>query len=197
MDQFFSPVPKRVKSLLAALRLGAAIFALSSLAACAAASGESKMYYHSFSFNAITDAKKYGHPEVEVLDYAYGDSHRPRTSPSKVDREMNPFFYEQNTTGEMPRPEFLYVKWRVRATGQVFEDRVDLSHRLPADITNYEIHFVVDDAKLFVFALPPYETKDALGRLIVHGGAWVRDMYYADRYVEYKKQHQIYPDIAK
>ena len=156
------------------------------------------MYYHSFSFDAVVDARKYGHPDVEVLDYAYGDSQEPRTRPSKTDREMNSFFYQQSIAGPMPRGEFLYVKWRVKATGEVHEDRADLRHRLPADITNYGIRFVINEAQLYVYAFPPYEAKDALGRVEVHGGqpgAPKRGQGFWD--VPYNQQHQIYPDKAK
>ena len=156
------------------------------------------MYYHSFSFDVGSDAKSYGHPEVDVLDYAYGDSQAPRTRPSKVAREMSNVFNNAGTAGFMPRGEFLYVKWRVKATGQMYEDRVDLRNRLPADISNYGIHFVIDDSQLYVYAFPPYETKDAFGRVEVHGGAAaapVRGQTLRD--VPFNKQHQIYPDIAK
>lgn len=192
----FSPTWRLPKQ---ALKFLALITLLAGIASCAAAGGEPKMYYHSFSFDVTTDAKKYGHPEVEVLDFAYGDSLHPRTYFSKTDREVKgSFAYQGNTTGRMPRGEFLYVKWRVKATGEVYEDRVDLRHRLPADVTNYGVHFLIDDAQLYVYAFPPYETKDVFGRVEIHGGheaVPTRGQVFRD--VPYNRQHQIYPDIAK
>ena len=183
-----SQLPKQALKLLTSFTL------LAGVASCAVAGGEPKMYFHSFSFDAIADAKKYGHPDVEVLDYAYGESNEPHTRPSAGDREVSNFFYQQNVAGPLSRGEFLYVKWRVKATGEIYEDRVDLRHRLPADVTNYGIHFLIDGPQLYVFLLPPEEFKDMLGRITITGGSWTRDIYYSDRYVNYKKQHQIYPD---
>jgi hypothetical protein len=180
-----------------ALKLLALIALLTGIASCAAIGAEPKLYFHSFSFNVINDAKKYGQPDVDVLDYTYGDSHQLGTRVSKEEREMSSVFNLNAIAGPMPRGEFLYVKWRVKATGEVYEDRVDLRHRLPADVTNYGIRFLIDGAQLYVFALPPYETKDVFGRVTVHGGGWVRDIYYSDHYRDYKQQHQIYPEIAK
>lgn len=156
------------------------------------------MYFHSFSFDLASDARKYGHPEVDVLDYAYGDSGEPRTRPSKVAREMSNTFNSAGVAGDMPRGDFLYVKWRIKATGEVHEDRVDLRHRLPADITNYGLQFLIDGAQLYVYAFPPYETKDALGRVAVHGGQeQVPKSGQAFWDVSYNRQHQIYPEKAK
>jgi len=156
------------------------------------------MYFHSFSFNVASDAKRYGHPEVDVLDYAYGDSHQLGTQPSKEGREMSGVFNLRAITGPMARGEFLYVKWRVKATGEVYEDRVDLRRRLPADITNYGVQFVIDGTQLYVYAFPPHETRDAFDRVTVHGGqAAVPPRGQAFRDVPYNQQHQIYPDIVR
>jgi hypothetical protein len=154
-----------------ALKLFAVVSLLIGIASCAIAGAEPKVYFHSFSFDVAADAKKYGHSEVDVLDYAYGDSGEPRTRPSRVAREMSNVFNNTGVAGEMPRGEFLYVKWRIKATGEVHEDRVDLRNRLPADVTNYGVHFLIDGAQLYIFLLPPEEMKDPLGRVsIVTGG---------------------------
>jgi hypothetical protein len=57
--------------------------------------------------------------------------------------------------GEMRRGDFLYVKWRIKSTGQVYEDIVDLRHRLPADITNHRIHFIIKGPQLYVYLITP------------------------------------------
>jgi hypothetical protein len=186
-----SPFPQVLSR---ALKLFTLILVLTGIASCAIAGGEPRMYFHSFSFDLAADAKKYGHSEVDVLDYAYGDSGVPRTRPSKVAREMSDVFNNTSITGAMPRGEFLYVKWRIKATGEIHEDRVDLRNRLPTDMTNYGVHFLIDGAQLYVFLLPPEEMKDSLGRVSVVTGGWTRDIYYLDRYADYRSQHQIYPD---
>ena len=105
-----------------------------------------------------------------------------------------------NTAGMMPRGEHLYVKWRIKGTGEVLEDRVDLTKRLPADINDYEIHFAVYGKQLYVYAFPPFKSKNALGEAIVHGGQKPRrergvPYYLPD--IPYAREHQIYPDIQK
>jgi hypothetical protein len=55
----------------------------------------------------------------------------------------------------MPRGEFLYVKWRLKATGEVFEDRVDLTKRLPPDIARHKIYFSIRERVLYVFLVSP------------------------------------------
>jgi hypothetical protein len=55
----------------------------------------------------------------------------------------------------MLRGDFLYVKWRIDSTGQVYEDTVDLKSRLPRDITNHEIYFIVKGTQLVVYLITP------------------------------------------
>ncbi len=51
--------------------------------------------------------------------------------------------------------ESLYVKWRIKSTGEVFEDTVDLKSRLPRDVTSYRIYFVIDVRQLRVYLVSP------------------------------------------
>ena len=161
------------------------------------------MYFHSFSFDTGTDAKVYGHPEIDVLDYEYGTSHQFATRPSKEQWEMHAehgtdSFGSGGLAGMMPRGEYLYVKWRIKATGEILEDRVDLTTRLPADITNYGIHFAVYGKQLYIYAFPPYKTTNALGEVTVNGGhapVGKRGQTLLD--IPYAQEHQIYPDLKK
>ncbi len=45
----------------------------------------------------------------------------------------------------------LFVKWRIKATGEVLEDTVNLKSRLPRDITDHKIYFVIQGRQLFVY----------------------------------------------
>ncbi len=179
------------------LIFGWVFFLLIQIALTACATGQ-PMYFHSFSFDARTDAPQYGRPEVEIIDYEYGNSHQFRTTPSKVEREMNPYFYTGGLAGMMPRGEYLYVKWRVKATGEVYEDKVDLKHRLPADMTNQGLYFAIFGSQLYVYLFPPFTSKDALGETVVHGGqppGRERGKTLLD--IPYAQQHQIYSDLKK
>ena len=82
----------------------------------------------------------------------------------------------------MLRPDELFVKWRLRSSGEVFQDTVDLRKRLPADITNQTIYFVVNGRQLYVFLIskelrPPNEPPTG-PRMYRH--ARVRTLYPDD-----------------
>lgn len=65
-------------------------------------------YFHSFGFDTGVDAKVYGHPEIDVINYEYGSSGLFATRPAKEAWEMNAAsgrdnFGAQGTSGMMPR----------------------------------------------------------------------------------------------
>lgn len=49
----------------------------------------------------------------------------------------------------------LYVKWRVKATNEVIEDTVDLKSRLPRDMTDHRVYFVIGGRQLNVYLVSP------------------------------------------
>ncbi|RTL37457.1 MAG: hypothetical protein EKK53_21030 [Burkholderiales bacterium] len=65
-------------------------------------------------------------------------------------------------TANMPVADFLYVKWRLKDSGEVLEDRVDLRSRLPTDMTNQTVTFVIDGRQLYVFLVTPTEINQRL-----------------------------------
>ena len=136
------------------LRCSAAL-ALLSILACT--SGP-KVVDHAFSFDVYADS-----PDVELLDYRYGESALPGTSnqPNLRDKGQAPLRISVN--GPMRQAESLYVKWRVKATRQVYEETVDLRHRLPMDITDHRIYFVIKGTQLYVYLVPPKWNKRPRG----------------------------------
>ena len=113
------------------------------LAACA--SGP-RLVDHGFGFDAVADS-----PGVQVLDYRYGQSHAPGARMPQWVRDDAGVAGGTHTRGPMPVGESLYVRWRIRATGEVLEDTVDLRGRLPNDMAGREIYFVVDQRQLRVY----------------------------------------------
>lgn len=107
---------------------------------------------HQFSFDATNES-----PEIEILGYQYGNSKLPGVRDDVTTSEFRTGHIGQATGvhGPMLRGEFLYVRWRIRSTGKVYEDRVDLRHRLPANLTDYQIHFVVKREQLYVYLISP------------------------------------------
>lgn len=141
---------------------------------------------HTFSFDTLHDS-----PDVDVLDYQYSNSRHVGVSPERERVNMGQGFCCENISGSILRGDFLYVKWRVKKPGApspeylgIYEDRVDLKSRLPADITGLRIHFVIRGAQLYVYLIWP-GLKDAS---VPEGPI---KMY------RHQKQVQIYPDQTK
>jgi hypothetical protein len=105
---------------------------------------------HAFSFDSLVDS-----PEVEILDYRYGKSRLLAASAQVEDLERGRVRQYASINGPMLRGDSLYVKWRIRSTGQWYEDTVDLASRLPVEITDHRIHFVVKERQLYVYLISP------------------------------------------
>lgn len=101
---------------------------------------------HSFEFNVDTDS-----PGIEVLDYEYSTRKPSKAAYLKIGG--NHVAQSEGITGGFPRGDFVYMKWRVRATDEVFEDRVDLRQRLPSDIRHQRIYCVIDGNQLYVLLI--------------------------------------------
>lgn len=122
------------------------------LAAClvsTACATRSRLVEHSFEFDARWDS-----PGIEILDYWYGTSNLPglrgcpkQYAPCATSRQY------AGTTGDIPLGDELTVKWRVKSTGNVYQDTVKLSDRLPENMKNQKIRFVIKDSQLYVFVI--------------------------------------------
>jgi hypothetical protein len=119
--------------------------ALLALAGCAS---RGDVVSHGFAFDFISDS-----PDAELLDYRYGQSKNPAA-------RHNPYGYanarvgqQSSTSGEMLRGDELYVKWRLKQTGEVFEKTVDLKSRLPENIEGSRVYFMVRGPQLYVYLI--------------------------------------------
>ncbi len=144
---------------------------------------------HSFEFNAHTDS-----PGIEVLDYEY--STRKPDKDQLLGLNNNSVPQGSSITGGFPRGDFVYMKWRIRATGEVFEDRVDLRQRLPSDIRNQRIYCVIDGGRLslLLIDLKKYRervTSDELKKSEADANTPVK--HVLTKYILYRVK-QIYPD---
>ena len=118
------------------------LLAVFSLAACATGP---EVVDHAFGFDMRRDNQE----NVEILNYRYGDSKLPvRANEERV--KAGDTFGFQGVHGPMLRGSSLYVKWRIKTKGEVYEDTVDLRKRLPADITDCRIHFIIHGSQLYV-----------------------------------------------
>jgi hypothetical protein len=113
-----------------------------------------KLVAHAFSFNGWNDkwAQK-----VDLLAYSYGDQYR------MVQREViygeETLGYSSSVNGSIPVGEFLYVKWRIKETGEEVEDKVDLRSRLPINMFDHRLTFVIDGKQLFIYLVTPQGKK--------------------------------------
>lgn len=102
---------------------------------------------HGFEFNAHTDS-----PDIEILNYEYSTRKPDRDQLLGVGGNRVP--QGSHISGGFPRGDFVYMKWRVRSTGQVFEDRVDLRTRITGSIKDKKIYCVIDGGQLYILLIP-------------------------------------------
>lgn len=140
---------------LAAVFLAATLLVLSGCASSfkASASSSQKLVTHTFAFDSWVDKWK---NQIDVLAYSYGDQYQMVSR--KVEKN------DQTLSGTsinaaMPVGEFLYVKWRIKSTGEELEDKVDLRNRLPANMFEHKVTFVIDGKQLYVYLVTPTAKK--------------------------------------
>lgn len=181
--------------------LAALLICNTALVACANEPDQPKLFSYSIEWNVSTDAPVYGKSEVKVLDHSYGVADKFEVKPGKWHRDRFPVQGCCDLTNDgivAPRGDYLYFKWRVIATGEVFEDRVDLSKRLPQDMNDRRLYIAIFGSQLYVYLFPPQKVKQVTGPDVVISGlspARVRGQSYQDTLREsaYARQYQIYP----
>jgi hypothetical protein len=115
---------------------------------------------------------------MEVLNFQYGSSRQHGTY-GNYERGIK----RNSINGDMARGEFLYVKWRDMLSNRVFEDRVDFSGRLPANLTGYTVTFFVKGSQLYVYLIsPPNDRRPS---------TWPKGPM---RLYQHRKQYEIYPN---
>lgn len=126
---------------------------LSVLTGCASGQAPNKLVNHSFNFDGWYDGWR---STIELLEYAYGDQYAMVRDKSRAGHHAG---VQSGVSGPMPVGEFLYVKWQIKATGEVFEQRVDLRDRLPRDMTDHELTFLMEGKQLYVYVVTPERKK--------------------------------------
>lgn len=126
-----------------------ALLLASALALIACASGP-KTAFHAFSFDGFSDKWD---ATIELLEYSYGDQYhmvRRKAEPPSAKLPSG-----TGVAGTMPVGDFLYVRWAIKATGELREDRVDLRPLLPASMEDFSLTFVIDGRQLYVYLVTP------------------------------------------
>jgi hypothetical protein len=151
-----------MNTVLKRLRFVVALFFAVALVACA--SGP-KVALHGFSFDGIGDANKWRN-QIEILEYNYGGSQRAFRN--SLENPNSQGLYKNDTglppthyvAGFLPVGDFLYVKWRIKQTGEVLEERVDLKDRLPQQMDHHTLTFSIDERQLHVYVVTPFPRYD-------------------------------------
>jgi hypothetical protein len=117
------------------------------LSACAIGSRGS---YHTFTFNGWFDNWA---NEVDLLEYDYGGVHSMVSD--KVKPEVASLGHQASVNATMPNGEYLYVKWRIKTTGELVADKVDLRNLLPRNMFDHSLTFVIDGRQLIVYLVTP------------------------------------------
>ncbi len=136
-------------------RLLLVCFVLGALVSGACASGPA-VVDHAFGFDARVDS-----PGIEILNFRYGASGLPGTSGDVGIRQFGRSPQVTGINGPMPLGDTLYVQWRIKATGQEFEDTVDLTSRLPSNMERQRVYFVVQNTQLHVYLTDLTKPKPA------------------------------------
>lgn len=105
---------------------------------------------HTFEFDARWDS-----PGIEVLNYRYGNTKQPGATPPEYMLKIGKTPQQIGISGDMLRGDDLYVKWRIKSSGEVYEDTVNLKDRLPNNITKHSIRFIVHGSQLYVYLITP------------------------------------------
>lgn len=160
-----------------------------------------KMVYHGIGFNSAESV------DVDILDWQYGTNNaenggqqqfdtRARVSQVAVGKPFN----SGGTTGGMPVGDFIYVKWRIKTTGEILEDKADMTKLLPRDMTFYRLHFVVKESQLYIYLIPPAPpgappfNDPGISQQPWQSGYYLEGLRGNPRAIEYFKKHQIYPN---
>ena len=104
--------------------------------------------YSRFEFDLRQDGQ-----HAIMLDYVYKSGNRTLVAMDRDYVKMGQGFYVESAGLRGPRGTSLYAKWRDTKTNQVFEDTVDLQHRLPPDMQNKALTLLVEGPQLQLFVV--------------------------------------------
>lgn len=161
-------------------RLWRTWLAVSLLVVMAGCATGPKLVSHSFNYNGFND--KWAN-QVDLLAYSYGDSYYKLNDKAAPGSTLG----AQNiVNGPIPVGDFLYVQWRLKATGEVLEQRVDLRDRLPRDMKDHELTFLMDGRQLYVYVVTPRRKKSSDEPPILK--TWLS---------QYAHAYEIFPALSK
>lgn len=154
--------------------------ALSMLVVMAGCATGPKVVSHSFNYDGFND--KWA-DKVDLLAYSYGDQY-PKLRRKAA--EGSTVGAQGIVNGPIPVGDFLYVQWRLKATGEVLEQRVDLRDRLPRDMTDHGLTFLIDGRQLYVYVISPVAQQ-----------SWGKAATHRTWHSKYNVTYEIFPTLEK
>jgi hypothetical protein len=75
--------------------------------------------------------------------------------------------------------DFLYVKWRIKGANKIYESNVDLRSRLPRNMFDNTIYFVIKGPQLYVYLVAPKKSPPGApsNGLRMYGSQIVKVLY--------------------
>ena len=143
MAKFISGAGNTRTTRVSAARVASCV-ALVALAACI------RLAVYVLAFDAAADS-----PDAEVLFFNTSDSRRLVAASLEQDLKRGVPQQSIRLGGERPVPDYLFVMWRVKSTGRIYQDTDDLRHRLPRDLNDHVIYFIVNGPQLYVYLVSP------------------------------------------
>lgn len=139
-------------------RLLATLAITVSLTACAvnpatANCPDNERVHQSFSFGYYGE-----NPDIEILNVYYGIPNCPANYDSQYKGSQYNGKPMQSTNivgGPFRRAWKLDIKWRIKSTGQEYEENIDLRSRLPKDMSGHRLHFTIEGPQLYVYLITP------------------------------------------
>ena len=143
----------RVNALLQLIFSLMIVLMMTALTSSAAVAAERQ--YYAFEFDL-----KYDNQHAVILDYWYGNSKSDSWDNLSAEAvRMGKTASATSVTQMMPPGGLLYVKWRDTETQKVYEDNVDLRHRLPKNIEDHRIYLMIKGPQLYVYLISPEGKK--------------------------------------
>lgn len=107
-----------------------------------------QVVFHSFNFDALRDSK-----DIEVLDYMYKTANENIAGNPWERRQEGRSQQGHSETGVMTVGETLYVKWKIKSTGEVIEKSIDLKPILPASMKDKTLTFILEKQNIYVYTI--------------------------------------------
>ncbi len=93
--------------------------------------------------------------DIEILNVFYGIPNCPVNYDSTYDPYNGKPMQGTHMGGIHRRAWQLDVKWRIKSTGQEYEENIELRNRLPKDMTNHHLHFSIEGSQITVYLITP------------------------------------------